>query len=263
MRQTNRTALAFLLPSGIGVLILFLGPVCYSMIYTFSRTSGRFTFTGLSNYASLFASEAFRLALVTTYGLMLLFIVSLMAVSLSVVYFLETSGRTLQYLALLSVALILPSALVVNFVKPFTGMVDNMPRLTLLLLYLWKHVGIHSLILKAMSMKMNPAWRESAQLDGAGRLQSFWYIELPYLWPYMKFLLVFDGLCFFRMFRESYLLYGLYPPEEVYVIQNFFVNNFQNLNYQRLSTGAVITMVPLLLAVFGIFKVGDRVEEFF
>ena len=62
------------------------------------------------------------------------------------------------------------------------------------------------------------------------------------------------------MFRESYLLYGYYPPDEVYMMQNFFFNNFQRLNYQRLSAGATVTVVLLLILNYFVFRGGERRE---
>jgi len=97
-------------------------------------------------------------------------------------------------------------------------------------------------------------------IDGANKWQAFLAMDLPYLMPHLKFLYILNIICFFRMFRESYLLYGLYPPDSVYLIQNFFFNNFQNLNYQRLSIGAVLVIVVLLILHGIVFRKGKRYE---
>lgn len=62
------------------------------------------------------------------------------------------------------------------------------------------------------------------------------------------------------MFRESYLLYGLYPPEQIYMVPNFFFNNFENANYQRLSVGAVITIFALCVINILVYKAGEKRE---
>ena len=85
-------------------------------------------------------------------------------------------------------------------------------------------------------------------------------IVVPYFVPFIRYLIVFDVICFFRLFRESYLLYGNYPPNEVYTITNFFFNNFQNLNYQRLSAGAIAILVPVLVLNAIVLKVGEHYE---
>ena len=42
------------------------------------------------------------------------------------------------------------------------------------------------------------------------------------------------------MYRESYLLFGDYPHESVYLMQNYMNNNFYAVNYQRLSTASIL-----------------------
>lgn len=81
-----------------------------------------------------------------------------------------------------------------------------------------------------------------------------------YLWPYIRFLIIFDVICFFRLFRESYLLYGLYPPDQVYMISNFFFNNFQNLRFHRLSTAAIVALTPILIINCILLRAGRKHE---
>ena len=97
-------------------------------------------------------------------------------------------------------------------------------------------------------------------LDRANKREVFTRIILPYFIPFMRYLIVFDVIYFFRLFRESYLLYGKYPPNEVYTVTNFFFNNFQNLNYQRLCAGAIAMLIPVLILNAIVLKVGEQYE---
>lgn len=248
--------LIFLLPSGMGTIAFFLVPVCYCFVYAFSSSSGQFRYAGMSNYVSLFQSKAFRQAMGNTYLLMLLYIGVLMLFSLTLVYFLDTSRKNIGILLACLLPMLLPPTLIVQCIRGVIGL----PRVTLLFIFLWKYIGFHVLLLKMMELTMSLEWQEAAVLEHAGKWQVFIWIRFPYLWPYMRFLLVFDVICFFRLFRESYLLYGKYPPDDVYMISNFFFNNFENMNYQRLSAGAMGALIPILILNGLLLKVGGRHE---
>ena len=248
--------LLFIVPSILGILTFYLFPLSYCFLFAFSNRAGRFAFGGLVNYIYLIRSEAFRVAVGNTYFLMLWYIGIEILVSLGLIYFLDASRRNLICLVVFSLPILLPPTLIVKCLTAFS----LQPRLALLLIFLWKYTGFHMLVLKAMEMTMNPEWTDAAVLDQANKWQVFTKIRLPYLWPYLRFLILFDGICFFRLFRESYLMYGSYPMDEVYTITNFFFNNFQNLNYQRLSAAAIMALIPLFILNGILLKVGGQHE---
>ena len=250
----------FMLPSLLGLTAFFLVPLFYCVVFSVSRTFGQFRFAGLDNYLSLMNSKAFRLAYGNTFVLMTGYILALLALSLLVSYVLESSKGAMAFLAAMSAAMFLPSALIVRFVDLLPGGAEKAPRLVFLFIFLWKHIGINALLLRSASNRMDPAWREAAQIDGAGKGRFFRSVEFFYLLPYIKFLFIFDTTCFFKLFREIYLLYGLYPPDGVYMIQNFFFNNFENSNYQRLSSGGIIAVLTLFIVNLLVYKAGEKRE---
>lgn len=246
----------FIFPNALGVAVFYLFPLCYCFLYAFSSRAGKFAFGGLMNYISLFQSESFRIAFSNTFWLMFVCIGALLIIALVLVYFLDASKRNLMCLAIFTLPMLLPPNLVTRCVADF----DVRPALALVMIYVWKYLGFHVLLLKAMEKGMSPEWIDAAVLEYAGKRQVFCRIRMPYLWPYLRFLIIFDSICFFRLFRESYLLYGKYPQNEVYTIINFFFNNFQNMNYQRLSAAAILTLIPLLAMQAALWKAGGRHE---
>jgi len=260
MKKTRGKQLAFLLPSFLGTAAFFLLPLFYCLIYSTSRTFGHFHFSGLDNYASLLRSRAFQLAFGNTFLLMFGYIALLLSLSLLTNYILDFSEGSTAFLSVLSLSMFLPSVMIVNFIGIFPQLPKEYPRLVFLFIFLWKHIGINSLLLRVASNRLAPSWREAAMIDGADKWHFFRQIEFFYLLPYIKFLFIFDTTCFFKLFRESYLLYGLYPPDGVYMIQNFFFNNFENANYQRLSSGGTATILVLFVINLLVFKVGEHRE---
>ena len=246
----------FILPSVVGMFLFYLVPLLYCFFYSFSRRTGKFAFGGVVNYGSLIQSESFRMAFINTCSLLVLCLGVLLGITLILVYFLDASKRNFMCMVAFVLPMLLPPALVTQFIADF----DWNAKRVLILIYVWKYLGFHVLLLKAMEVGMNPEWMDAAVLEHASKWQVFYKIRMPYLWPYLRFLIMFDTVCFFRLFRESYLIYGRYPENEAYTIINFFFNNFQNMNYQRLSAAAILTLIPLLLLNLLLCKVGGNHE---
>ena len=201
-------------------------------------------------------SGSFRMALGNTYFLMVIYLLVLNLLAALLVYFLDTAKKTLGALLISAFPMLLPPTLIARCLHE----VEMAPRVVLLLIFLWKYLGFHVLLLKVVEMTIRKEWIEAAVLERATKWQVFKRIVCPYLWPYQRFLLIFDVICFFRLFRENYLLFGAYPPDQVYTISNFFFNNFQNLNYQRLSSAAVLALIPVLILNVILLKVGGKHE---
>lgn len=255
-RKREWKKIMFWLPSGVGTLVFYLLPLCYCFLFAFSGTSGRFTFVGIQNYVALFRSGSFWRGFSNTFTLLALFIGVLLLISIGLVYFLDANKMTLAALLVFCLPVLLPPTLIVQCMEA----ASLPPRITLLLIYLWKYTGFHVLLLKVVEMGMDHSWLEAALLDRANKRQAFTRITLPYFEPFIRFLVIFDVICFFRLFRESYLLYGTYPTNEVYMVTNFFFNNFQNVNYQRLSAGAMATLIPILILNGIVLKAGGHHE---
>ena len=65
----------------------------------------------------------------------------------------------------------------------------------------------------------------------------------------------------FRIFKEIYLLYGSYPAESIYTLQNYMNNHFLKMSYQNLSTAAVIFFVIIFVSISAGFKIIDSVNR--
>lgn len=83
--------------------------------------------------------------------------------------------------------------------------------------------------------------------DGAGRPKAMLRIALPLLRPVTLFGIIYLAMNGLRIFRESYLLCGKYPPKNLYFIQNYVNNHFSKLDYSLLSAGS--TLFALIVTV--------------
>ena len=258
----------FLLPSLLGILCFYLLPFLIIFVYSFFDDPLRRNDVGLGNYASLLRNHAFLLALKNT----VLFLAGAVGVTLLVSLVLALLlRRLLARSGLMKAALALPltvpvattvilAALLLDWYGALNGLLRGLglspvnwldgiwARRSMILLYLWKHCGLFTLLIAAALETVPKDEREAALLDGAGGLQMFFSIELHHIAPALLFVVLAGLLLGFRFFREIVLLCGRYPPEDLYLVQHFMRNVFALLDYQKLCAGAVVLF---LLAALG------------
>jgi multiple sugar transport system permease protein len=92
---------------------------------------------------------------------------------------------------------------------------------------------------------------EVARLESATESQIFWMIKLRYLSSTIMFVIIMSLINSFKVFREVYLLAGSYPFDSLYTMQHYMNNTFQSLDYQKLSSAAII-MAVFMMVVIGI-----------
>ena len=105
--------------------------------------------------------------------------------------------------------------------------------------------GVATVILLAGLDTIPGELYESAGMDGAGRWARLTKITLPLLWPEILVVTLLSTLNSFKNFREAYVLGGDHPHESIYMLQHFMNNNFENMNFPRLSVAAVVFFVLL------------------
>ena len=102
-------------------------------------------------------------------------------------------------------------------------------------------------------------------LEGAGPVRRFFAIKLRYLSSSIIFVALLSLINTFKVFREVYLLTGDYPVNKMYMLQHFMNNTFVDLNYQKLSSAAIL-MSAVMIVIIGIMlivddKLGGGLEE--
>ena len=78
----------------------------------------------------------------------------------------------------------------------------------------------------------------------------------------MFFAIIFSLINAFKCFREIFLIGGTHPNENIYMLQHFLNNSFENLNYAKLSVASVLLLIVVLI-VFAIFYIFVRRKEAF
>lgn len=260
-----------------GLLLFYVLPFIISLYYSLIENVFSKKFVGLSNYIQLFKNEFFLLALKNTFMFTITSVPVLMASSLLLSFLFVHFINKFELIRMsLIFPLLLPSASIVLVWQILFGensylvtqllgikVIDNSEffKIPVTLFFIWKNLGYNIILLTAGLMQIPQEQYEASDLDGANIVQKHTYITWPQLLPTTFFVLVISIVNSFKVFKETYLLYGQYPQNSVYFIQHYMNNHFIKLNYERITTCSIIFAVFILLIVFVLYKAENKFSK--
>ena len=269
VRTWKNPARWFLLPSFVGVCIFYFIPYIDVFRRAFFSAAGG-EFQGLDNFKTVLTNPAFQLAVKNTGLFMLVCIPLLLSLSLVIAVWIYRHSKIGNFL---KIGFLLPMAIPVAAVVLLwrilfddqgllNGVLDRWGTVTcewmdtrwafviLVVSYIWKNLGYHIVLwLAGLSMIPDQIY-EAAQMDGASDRVIFFRITLPNLLPMLFIIAVLALLNSFKVFREVYLVAGNYPNESIYMIQHLFNNWFRDLALDKMTAGAVLLSILLILLIF-------------
>ena len=130
--------------------------------------------------------------------------------------------------------------------------------LVAVVLFLWKNLGYNMVLFAAALGNVPKELLEAASIDGAGPFYRFFRIKLRFLSPTILFVTILSLINSFKVFREVWLLAGDYPLEGMYLLQHFINNTFGRLEYDKLSSAAVIMSLAMMAVIGILFLAEDR-----
>ena len=282
MRKTWH-AYILIAPLVAGCLLFTVVPFVLVLRYSFMRGSGfSAQFLGFENYIKVVTNEEFTLAFGNSMRFLAMGLPLIMILSYVIALLMQQQAT--KHKLLKSVFLfpyIMPVAgtvLLINLLFTEMGIVNDLlikmglpiqqwlagqnAFWVMVALYLWKSAGYSVILLLAGLVTIPTDQYESADLDGASGFQKFFYITTPQMWYSVFFALIFSVINAFKCFREIFLIGGEHPSSELYMLQHFINNSFNNLNYPKLSVASVLLLV-IIVAFFGVFYVFIRKKEAF
>ena len=276
--RRKRAGAGFLAPSLVGVCIFYVMPFIIVIWYSVVDSPIQGDFVGLDNFISVLNNSAFLQAARNTAVFSAVAVPLSVGLSLLMAVLLEMKipyRNTLRTLFL--TPLMVPTASVVLIWQVFfsyngamndflmrlgAGRVDwfesSYSQVVVIILFLWKNLGYDMVLFLAALSDIPQDYIEVADLDGATAWQKFRYIKLRYLSPAIFFVTVLSLINSFRVFREVYLLTGDYPYDTLYMLQHFMNNTFHSMDYQKLSSAAVLMFLVMFVIIGILFKAEER-----
>ena len=277
--KTNRIWL-FFFPSLIGMMVFFFLPMTLMIFYAFTDVRG--TFVWLANFTDVITNMAFRLAAGNSFW----FLSASVVLGVFLSFILSSSLQKLKHKKFLVIPfmlpLIIPSGPVVyfwNFIFADNGAInsflfqrgmDTVPWFTtdwsfviVLVIFLARSVGFNMVLYLAGFQLIPKDYYEVAKIEGAGAFATFRFVTFIYILPTSFLVFMMSIINSFRVFRETYLLFGPYPHNSVYMLQHFMNNQFLFANMQRLAVTATMLSVFVIILVWGIFTGQRKISESF
>ena len=281
--KNARDGYLLVVPITLGCLLFYVLPFALVLRYSVTQGVGASQhFVGADNYVSIWSNEMFRLAFGNTMRFLLVGLSLILVVSYAIALLLKNQARKHRLLkSVLLFPYIMPVVgvvLVVDLVCGEVGLLNkallaidvpvtdwlNSPASfwVVIALYIWKNAG-YSVILLLSGLAMIPEDQyAAAQIDGTSGFQQFWYITVSQMWYAVFFTMVFSLINAFKCFREIFLIGGSHPNENIYMLQHFINNCFENLSYPKLAVASVLLLI-VVTAVFALMYFWvNRKEQF-
>lgn len=234
-----------------GFCVCWLIPLCMTFWYAFQHNAFDLRFVGLDNFSYLLNNSYFQRGMS---NLLLLgggMIISALVAALVIAPLLCAHQRLSGVgFAILLLPLLIPS---ISAVKLWQSVFDTSSFLapasataSLLTLFLWKYTGVGAVLLCTSLKKIPQTILDAASLDGAGAIRTYLSIRLPIAGGQLAGVLIVLTMFMFRVYKESYLLFGMYPSEDVYMLQHYMNNQYLKMNLQYVTASAVILTVLAL-----------------
>lgn len=273
----------FLLPSLCGVLLFFAVPFVFSLYYALIDNMGSRAFTGLRHFIETLQNDLFLSAGRNTLVFLLLSVALGMALSL----LLALALRRLRHSRALAVSVLLlpmvvPSGTIVQFWRVLFDANGLLNRLLLqmgfghaevaqnqwqmgiiVFIFLWKNVSYNTVLFWSGLNWIPQNYYEQMNLEGAGALGRFRHVTLVYLSPTSFIVLLMSIVNSFKVFKEIFMLYGAYPPGNIYMLQHYMNNQFQSLNMQKLSSAAWLLFLVLGALLAFLFQRQKRLTDLY
>jgi lactose/L-arabinose transport system permease protein len=263
----------FILPFFLIFAVFMLYPILYSLVLSFCKwTAGSLTYVGLQNYEHLLTDTLFWKSLLNT-GEILVFQVPLMLLLASILAVLIHSDR-LKFRALFRLVFFLPVLIdlvtyslvfsllfnekygLINQALSFLGfhtigwrMDGFWAKMMIIFAITWRWTGYNSVILLSGLQMIPNELYESASLDGAGKVVSFFRITVPLLKPVLLFCAILSTIGTLQLFVEPYVLTRGGPNNETMTaIYYLYDTAFGTFNFGLASAGAYIltTIIAVL-----------------
>lgn len=257
-----------ILPAFAGTLVFIVIPVFFSFYLSFCKWDllSPIQFAGLQNYFEIFSNPQFGLIVKNTFVFAFSTAVIAIIIPLVLAAVLNSKIRGSEFFkAAYFLPFITPMIVVaivwewifdsncglLNYIlkSHINWLYDaNTAMIALIIVSSWKLIGYNMVILLSGFSGINPNLYESAKIDGASPIQTFFKVTLPLLSPTIFFVLVITTISSFQVFDLIYLMTQGGPMDSTNVLVYWIYKNaFEFFNIGEASAGAYILFLIILL----------------
>lgn len=267
----NDTGWAVLMlgPNLLGFLLFMLGPVVATLLLSFTEYDliAPMKFIGLQNYIEMFQDEIVGQTLLNTFIYTILTVPVGMCLSLILAVLLDQDlairrfYRAVYFLpsitSMVAVAVVWqwiynPEFGLLNYVFSVVGLPQmkwlsssSTSLVSIAIVGIWKSLGYNMLLFLSGLQGISTTYYEASELDGANKLQQFWYVTVPMLRPTIFFVFVMSIISSFQVFDSVMLMTKGGPGRSSSVLVHYLYQNA----FQYFRMGYACAIAYLLFAV--------------
>ncbi|WP_230100527.1 carbohydrate ABC transporter permease [Microbacterium sp. Bi98] len=244
------------------LVIIVASPVMYALLNSFRSYSeitidpmGLPTQFTIDNYVQLFQQTDYGEALLNTLIITVVTVILLVAIVPMAAYGIErVGGRTSRFVYILFIAgLMIPFQVrMIPLVKGFDDVGLYSTLTSVILVHLGGSASFGILLYCSFIKGIPIEVEEAANMDGAGRLRTFWSIVFPMLLPVTSAFVIIQALGLWNDFFIPLVFLDSSSAGTINVAINRMVGLLTS-QWQLIYTGAILAIIPAV-AIFAAFQ---------
>ncbi|MDV7739910.1 ABC transporter permease subunit [Leuconostoc mesenteroides] len=282
----------FIFPALLLLILFSIIPIIISLVISFTNLDitglGNWEavkFIGLSNFINLFHDSLFLQAVGNTLFYVVIGVPAVIALSLAIAIMINFGQN--RFFKLMRLVFYTPSitntvavAVVWTFMyNPSTGLINNIlnqiglgsvgwltdqnvAKIALIILAVWKAIGLNMLIFLAALQGIPKDFYEAAELDGASWWQQTIHITIPSLKFSIFFVSVTTLIGWFQFFDEPFVMTKGGPLGSTNSVALFvYQNGFQQSNFGYAASASFVMFAAIILATLIQFKLQNKQQN--
>lgn len=286
----DNVGMLFVLPAFLYMLVFVGYPIVKNIILSFqdvtvrTLTADHKPFAGFQNYIDIFNDPVFVKSLINT----LLFTVCCLVLQfiigfLLALFFNQHFSVSKPVRGLMLIPWMIPITVtalmfkfifgtdvgILNYILSSLGIIsENIDWLTstntalfgIICANVWIGIPFNMILISTGLTTIPKELYESASIDGAGKLQTFFKITLPLLRPTIESVLILGFIYTFKVFDLVYVMTGGGPVNSTHMLSTYsYKLSFEMFKYSKGS--AVANILLLILMIVGIFYLKATKED--
>jgi multiple sugar transport system permease protein len=270
-KMDNIWGFIFISPQLLGLLLFSLIPLISAFVLSMMKWDGfgSKSFIGISNYIDQFHSVDFKIAMINTlyYTLLVvpggIILAMIVAIGLNkvrgkliyrVIYFMPVVTGSIAVSVVWLWLLNSDFGIINVYLKQWFNiqgpqwLTDTkfvMPSIAIL--SIWWGLGGNMVLFLAGLQGISASYYESAEIDGASRLQKIRFITLPLLSPTTFFAAIMSIIGSFQVFDQSFVMTGGGPAKASYtMVYHIYQLAFIDFTFGKSSAAAVMLFLIIL-----------------
>lgn len=261
---------ALIAPTVIGLGVFILWPAAQTLFFSFTKqgTFSGYTWIGIQNFVDIFGDPVFYGALINT-AVLTGFTIAAVPIAIVCAVLLNTEGlraltlyRVIYFLPVVTLPTavglvwkylyngdygLLNSALAVVGIDGPSWLSDSRFVLVAVsMVAIWSTLGYNIVLLLAGLQSIPKSYYEAAELDGAGKIRTFFTITVPLLTPTTFFVMIISVIGALKTFDLVYLMVGADNPalgSARTILYLFYERGFTQFNGGYAAAIALVTLV--------------------